>query len=220
MYVTNCRSLLLEVEIVTCYCCMLIHSLDVGEWCMLFVDILCYTIKSTYLPMPKLLVGWHYNEEEISRHLKKEEGYWPVQTNGNKFTIGQILKKPVKDVKERILAGWAQKSPEPWSCIMGSCIGGLLLYSTLILFVCHSMWYATSAQITLSSLMPPLSCHSLPCTAIHSPVEEGSRSNDPHHPSSLSLSCSKLPARSIDRSNFRKVQNPHHLLFPHQQEST
>jgi hypothetical protein len=23
--------------------------------------------------MPKFLAGWHYNEEEISRHLKKEK---------------------------------------------------------------------------------------------------------------------------------------------------
>ena len=34
-----------------------------------------------------------------------------VQINGNKFTIGQILGKPVEVVKGRILAGWAQKSP-------------------------------------------------------------------------------------------------------------
>jgi hypothetical protein len=33
--------------------------------------------------------------------------------NGNKFTSGQILRKPVKVVKGRILAGWAQKSSEP-----------------------------------------------------------------------------------------------------------
>ena len=43
--------------------------------------------------MPKFLAGCHYNEEEISRHLKKNIGYWPVQTNGNKFATGQILKK-------------------------------------------------------------------------------------------------------------------------------
>jgi hypothetical protein len=35
--------------------------------------------------------------------------------NGNKFATGQILRKPVEVVKGRILAGWAQKSPEPWS---------------------------------------------------------------------------------------------------------
>ena len=36
--------------------------------------------------------------------------------NGNNFATGQILKKPVEVVKGRILAGWAQESPEPWSC--------------------------------------------------------------------------------------------------------
>ena len=35
--------------------------------------------------------------------------------NGNKFAIGQILGKPVEVVKGRILAGRAQKSPEPCS---------------------------------------------------------------------------------------------------------
>jgi hypothetical protein len=63
--------------------------------------------------MPKFLAGCHYNEEEISQHLKKNTGYWPVQMNGNKFATGQILKKPV--VKGRILAGLAQKFPEPCS---------------------------------------------------------------------------------------------------------
>jgi hypothetical protein len=63
--------------------------------------------------MPKFLAGCHYNGEEISRHLKKERGYWPVQINGNKFATGQILGKPVEVVKGRNLAGWAQKSPEP-----------------------------------------------------------------------------------------------------------
>jgi hypothetical protein len=55
--------------------------------------------------MPKFLVGCHYNEEEISRHLKKDIGYRPVQINGNKFATGQILKKPVEVVKGWILAG-------------------------------------------------------------------------------------------------------------------
>jgi hypothetical protein len=45
---------------------------------------------------------------------KKYIGYWPVQTNGNKFATGQILEKPVEAVKGGILAGWAPKSPEPW----------------------------------------------------------------------------------------------------------
>ena len=63
--------------------------------------------------MPKFLASCHYNEKEISQHLKKNIGYWPVQINGNKFATGQILKKPVEVVKGRVLAGWAQKSPEP-----------------------------------------------------------------------------------------------------------
>ena len=64
--------------------------------------------------MSKFLAGCQYNEEEISRHLKKRRrGYWPVEMNGNKFATGQILKKPVEVVKGRILAGWAQKSSEP-----------------------------------------------------------------------------------------------------------
>ena len=33
--------------------------------------------------------------------------------NANKFATGQILEKPVEVVKGQILAGWAQKSPEP-----------------------------------------------------------------------------------------------------------
>jgi hypothetical protein len=50
------------------------------------------------------LAGCHYNEEEISWHLKKNIGYWPVQMNGNKFATGQILEKLVEVVKGRILA--------------------------------------------------------------------------------------------------------------------
>ena len=55
--------------------------------------------------MPKFLAICHYNEEEISQHLKENIGYWPVQMNGNKFTTGQILRKPVEVVKGQILAG-------------------------------------------------------------------------------------------------------------------
>jgi hypothetical protein len=58
--------------------------------------------------MPKFLAGCHYNEEEISQHLekrKRKRGYWPVQINGNKFAISQILTKPVEVVKGQILAG-------------------------------------------------------------------------------------------------------------------
>ena len=57
--------------------------------------------------MHKFLAGWHYNEEEISRHLKKNKGYWPVQMNSNKFATGQILRKPAEVVKGRVLAGCA-----------------------------------------------------------------------------------------------------------------
>jgi hypothetical protein len=53
-------------------------------------------------------------KKEISWHLKNI-GYWPVQMNGNKFATGRIMKKPVEVVKGRILAGGAQKSPEPCS---------------------------------------------------------------------------------------------------------
>jgi hypothetical protein len=53
--------------------------------------------------MPKFLAGCHYNEENISWHLKKR-GYWPVQINGNKFATSKILKRPVEVVKGRILA--------------------------------------------------------------------------------------------------------------------
>jgi hypothetical protein len=51
------------------------------------------------------LAGCHYNEEEISWHLKKGIGCWPVRINGNKFATSQILEKPVEVVKGRILAG-------------------------------------------------------------------------------------------------------------------
>ena len=56
--------------------------------------------------MPKFLAGCDYNEEEISRHLKKYKGCWLVQINGNKFATCQILKKPVEVANGRILAGW------------------------------------------------------------------------------------------------------------------
>ena len=78
---------------------------------MLFVDIIG---KPTYLSMPEFLASCHYNEEEINRHLKENIGYWPIQINDNKFATDQILKKPVEIMMGRILAGWAQKSPEPW----------------------------------------------------------------------------------------------------------
>jgi hypothetical protein len=45
--------------------------------------------------MLKFLTGCHYNEEEISRHLEKGIGCWPVQIKGNKFATREILKKLV-----------------------------------------------------------------------------------------------------------------------------
>jgi hypothetical protein len=71
-------------------------------------------VEPTYLSMPKFLADCHYNEEEISQHLKRIKtkiyiyiyiGYCPVQVNGNKFATGQILKKPVEVVKGWFLAG-------------------------------------------------------------------------------------------------------------------
>jgi hypothetical protein len=50
--------------------------------------------------MPKFLAGCHYKEEEISRHSKENIGYWPVQSNGNKFATGRILRKPVESCEK------------------------------------------------------------------------------------------------------------------------
>ena len=70
--------------------------------------------------MPKFLAGCHYNEEEISLHFIYI--YRLVQINGNKFATDQILTKPVKVVKGRILASGAQKSPEPCTRLVLSLI--------------------------------------------------------------------------------------------------
>ena len=64
--------------------------------------------------MPKFLAGCQYIEE-INRHLKKNIEYWLDEINGNKFATGQILRKAVEVVEGRLLGGWAQKSPEPWT---------------------------------------------------------------------------------------------------------
>ena len=55
--------------------------------------------------MPKFLAGCHYNEEEISWHLKNHIRYWPVQMNGNKFATGQILKKTGRSCEGAVIAG-------------------------------------------------------------------------------------------------------------------
>jgi hypothetical protein len=44
-------------------------------------------------------------KKTLTGTCKKIIRYWPVQMNGNKFATGQILRKPVEVVKERILAG-------------------------------------------------------------------------------------------------------------------
>jgi hypothetical protein len=92
--------------------------------------------------MLKFLAGCHYNEEEISRHLKKIIGCWPVQINGNKFATGQILKKTL------------------WSCEgtdfswLSSKVSRTLLFSTF--------WRVQSAQLVrymhfdLNELWPSL----------------------------------------------------------------
>ena len=53
--------------------------------------------------MPKFLVGCHCDEEEISQHLKKKIGYWPVQINDNKFATGQILNNNINNNNKRYL---------------------------------------------------------------------------------------------------------------------
>jgi hypothetical protein len=54
-------------------------------------------------------------KKKLAGTWKKNIGYWLVQMNGTRFATAQILEKPVEVVKGRILAGWAQKSPKPWS---------------------------------------------------------------------------------------------------------
>jgi hypothetical protein len=55
----------------------------------------CYIGKPAYVSMPKFLAGCHYNEEEISRHLKKRRRILAgPNCNGNKFATGQIVEKP------------------------------------------------------------------------------------------------------------------------------
>jgi hypothetical protein len=56
----------------------------------------------TGLSMPKFLAGYHYNEEEISRHLKKER---KILVGPNEFATGQILKKTSRSCEGADLAG-------------------------------------------------------------------------------------------------------------------
>jgi hypothetical protein len=62
--------------------------------------------------MPKFLAGYHYNEEEISRHLKNDIEFWPVQINDNKFATGQIVEKPV-EVVEGADSSWLSSKVSP-----------------------------------------------------------------------------------------------------------
>ena len=55
--------------------------------------------------MPKFLAGCRYNEEEISRHLKKKNRIVAGPMNGNKFANGQILEKLVEVAKGWSLVG-------------------------------------------------------------------------------------------------------------------
>jgi hypothetical protein len=56
--------------------------------------------------MPKFLAVCHYNEEKISRHLKKKkEDIGRSKLMATSLQPGQILEKPVEVVKGRILAG-------------------------------------------------------------------------------------------------------------------
>jgi hypothetical protein len=63
--------------------------------------------------MPKFLAGWHYNEEEISRHLKKGKKKNRILAGPNEWQ--QVCnrpnpeEKPVEVVEGRILACWSSK---------------------------------------------------------------------------------------------------------------
>jgi hypothetical protein len=64
--------------------------------------------------MPKFLGGFHYNEEEISQHLGKNVGHWPVQMDGSKFATGQIMeKKTGRSCKGADFSWLSSKSPKP-----------------------------------------------------------------------------------------------------------
>ena len=58
-------------------------------------------------------------KKKLADNLEKKYRILAGPINGNKFATSQILKKPVEVVKGRILAGWAQKSPEPWGETLG-----------------------------------------------------------------------------------------------------
>ena len=60
--------------------------------------------------MPEFLAGCHCNEEEISRHLKKNHRILASPNEWQQVCNQSNLeeKKPVEVVKGRILANWAR----------------------------------------------------------------------------------------------------------------
>ena len=72
----------------------------------LFVDIICYIGKLAHLSMPKFLAGCHYNEEEISRHLKKNIGYCRSKWMATSLQPVKFWKKPVEVVKSWADFSW------------------------------------------------------------------------------------------------------------------
>jgi hypothetical protein len=68
--------------------------------------------KMAYLSVPKFLAGCHYNEEEISQHLKRNIGYWPVQIHGIKFATGQILEKTGRSCEGADFSWLSSKVPQ------------------------------------------------------------------------------------------------------------
>jgi hypothetical protein len=55
--------------------------------------------------MPEFLAYCHYNEDEISRHLKKKEKIGQSKLMATSSQTVEFPKKPVEVVKGRILAG-------------------------------------------------------------------------------------------------------------------
>ena len=73
--------------------------------------------------------------------------------NGNKFATGEILEKPVEVVKGRILAGWAQKSPGPCSCLSAQTIWAMnthisFFYSTILYTALCCQWEKEEAILS------------------------------------------------------------------------
>jgi hypothetical protein len=103
---------------------LFVHCKLVEVWWMANKRSLCFIIAFHNSAKIKNWLTYQYPsswpvfitmKKKLAGTWKKVIGYWPVQLNGNKFATGQILRKPVEVVKGRILAGWAQKSPERWT---------------------------------------------------------------------------------------------------------